>query len=171
MSRPTSFPVCVVPVDFERVRASGREVLTVGAEAFELSKTTLRAFELACELAAGGTIHLVHATPELTHFGLAGASGGAWFPLDSAAALDRATKKTATELLQPLADKCKDAHVELQIRPGHASEVTLKVAEEVKAGLIVLPLSGHGRVQRAVLGSTADKLIRTAMCPVLIIPA
>ena len=34
---------------------------------------------------------------------------------------------------------------------------------------IVLAVSGHGPLRRAALGSTADKVIRRAPCPVIVV--
>jgi nucleotide-binding universal stress UspA family protein len=167
-----TFTVCVVPVDFAPVKFSQRDAMSVGSDAaFEVSDATIRALALADRLTAGGTIHLVHATPQLTHFGLARGSEGTWFPQDSAADLDRISKEHALAVLTPLASECKHATVELDIRPGPAADVILKVVELVEADGVVLPLSGHGALKRALLGRTANHLIRRSPCPVLIVPA
>jgi nucleotide-binding universal stress UspA family protein len=44
------------------------------------------------------------------------------------------------------------------------------VAEETNADLIVINLQSKGRLERALLGSTAERLIRTAVVPVLSLP-
>jgi nucleotide-binding universal stress UspA family protein len=46
----------------------------------------------------------------------------------------------------------------------------LRVAEEENAGLIVMNLQGKGLIERALLGSTAERVIRAAHVPVLSIP-
>jgi nucleotide-binding universal stress UspA family protein len=50
--------------------------------------------------------------------------------------------------------------------PGH--EVT-EYATKVKADLIVIPSHGYHGVKRLVLGSVAEKVIRHADCPVLVL--
>jgi len=45
-----------------------------------------------------------------------------------------------------------------------------EIATECKADLIVINLHGKGAVERALLGSTAERVIRTASVPVLALP-
>ena len=160
MSSDATFSVCVVPIEVDaKAWSSG------------VSDATVRAVALADRLTAGGTVHLVHATPELTHFGLGGGGYGAWFPEDSAAKLDRTARDRAEQVLHRLAEQCPHVSVEFDVRPGDPHVVVLRTAERAGADGIVLPLSGHGALKRALLGSTADKLIRQASCPVLIVPS
>jgi nucleotide-binding universal stress UspA family protein len=53
---------------------------------------------------------------------------------------------------------------------GEPFREILNVAEEEKSDLIVLNLQGKGLVERALLGSTAERVIRSAHVPVLSIP-
>jgi nucleotide-binding universal stress UspA family protein len=53
---------------------------------------------------------------------------------------------------------------------GDASRDIIRVADEEKADIIVLNLQGKTLVERALLGSTAERVIRTAHVPVLSIP-
>jgi len=46
----------------------------------------------------------------------------------------------------------------------------VRVARELSADLIVVGSHGRGVVARAILGSTADKVVRTAHQPVLVVP-
>jgi nucleotide-binding universal stress UspA family protein len=56
------------------------------------------------------------------------------------------------------------------------SQVTFGAAPEVLADtaagadLLVLGSHGHGRLFHAVLGSVADACVRTAPCPVVVVP-
>lgn len=43
-------------------------------------------------------------------------------------------------------------------------------AEQEKVGLIVSARYGHGMLARAVLGSVVERVIRTGVCPVLVVP-
>lgn len=52
---------------------------------------------------------------------------------------------------------------------GPAAEI-LRVAEERKASVIVIATHGRTGVVRFALGSVADRVIRGASCPVLLIP-
>jgi nucleotide-binding universal stress UspA family protein len=53
---------------------------------------------------------------------------------------------------------------------GVPYEAINRIAEERKADLIVINLQGKGRLERALLGTTAERVIRTAMIPVLSLP-
>jgi nucleotide-binding universal stress UspA family protein len=46
----------------------------------------------------------------------------------------------------------------------------LQVVEELKADLIVMGTHGRSGLKRLMLGSVADKVIRSATCPVLVVP-
>jgi len=43
-----------------------------------------------------------------------------------------------------------------------------KLAEEIKADLVVMPTRGHGGLKHIALGSTAERVVRHSPCPVLI---
>jgi nucleotide-binding universal stress UspA family protein len=51
---------------------------------------------------------------------------------------------------------------------GRPFEEICKLAREIKADLIVLPTRGLSRLRQGILGSTAERVIRHAPCPVLI---
>lgn len=52
---------------------------------------------------------------------------------------------------------------------GAAGEI-VRYAEQQAAGLIVLGTHGHGALKRALIGSVASAVARTAPCPVLLVP-
>jgi len=56
------------------------------------------------------------------------------------------------------------------LREGKPADEILKVADALPAGLIVMGTHGQGAVDRAVLGSVAETVIRKATCPVLAVP-
>jgi nucleotide-binding universal stress UspA family protein len=58
---------------------------------------------------------------------------------------------------------------ETMLRTGDARDVILHTAEEVGAELIVMGTHGRRGVSRALLGSVAESVVRTAPCPVLTI--
>ncbi len=55
-----------------------------------------------------------------------------------------------------------------QIRVGRAFDQICQVASEIQADLIVLSTHGQTGWERALLGSTAERVIRHAPCPVLV---
>jgi nucleotide-binding universal stress UspA family protein len=59
---------------------------------------------------------------------------------------------------------------ELFIGEGDAGQVIVSAARQIAADLIVLATSGHSGLQRLLLGSTAEFVIRRSGCPVLTVP-
>lgn len=53
------------------------------------------------------------------------------------------------------------------IRKGPAQAEIVALAAEERADLVVMGTHGRGGVSRVLLGSVADRVLRTAPCPVL----
>ena len=53
------------------------------------------------------------------------------------------------------------------LREGDATEEILQAADDAGADLIVMGTHGRGAIARALLGSTAEAVVRHANCPVL----
>jgi nucleotide-binding universal stress UspA family protein len=58
---------------------------------------------------------------------------------------------------------------EVMLRTGDARDVIVRACQEVGADLIVMGTHGRRGVSRALLGSVAESIVRTAPCPVLTI--
>ncbi|HLW34996.1 MAG TPA: universal stress protein [Chthoniobacterales bacterium] len=56
-----------------------------------------------------------------------------------------------------------------RIRTGHPYEEICKLAGELSSDLIVLGSRGNTGLKRVVLGSTAERVVRFAPCPVLVV--
>jgi nucleotide-binding universal stress UspA family protein len=56
-----------------------------------------------------------------------------------------------------------------EILPGHAAQVLARRAAEGGFDLIVLGHTGHSRLHTMFLGSTADRVVERAHCPVLVV--
>lgn len=57
--------------------------------------------------------------------------------------------------------------VSTTIREGRPSEVIVEIARSIKADLVVVGTRGRGGMAHALLGSVAERVVRTAPCPVL----
>jgi nucleotide-binding universal stress UspA family protein len=55
------------------------------------------------------------------------------------------------------------------VRSDHAAESITDFARKAKADAIAIGTSGRGRLQRALLGSVADEVIRTSEVPVFVV--
>ncbi len=60
-------------------------------------------------------------------------------------------------------------HVSTEVAVGDPARVIRNVAQQPNADLIAIATRARGRIQRALLGSVADELIRTTRVPVLLI--
>jgi nucleotide-binding universal stress UspA family protein len=75
--------------------------------------------------------------------------------------------------LEPLAARLRGAGRSVEVETAVTANVGKAIVEHAKrhdASLIALATQGLGGVQRFVVGSVADKLIRTAPMPVLVVP-
>lgn len=170
------FPRVLVPVQFED--ASDRELAV--ERSFEIADdswvaiapATVEALRLAAKMAQGGEIRLVHATPDLTSTTLYGGPEGTWLPHAAIEELDTIARNQSLKVLRHFAGMhCGGARVAFDVDSGKPLHVILEAAQRHPPDVIVLATGGRGKIRRAVLGSTADKLIRQAVCPVVVVPA
>jgi nucleotide-binding universal stress UspA family protein len=167
----------LVPVDFSPADPAepgpGRAV-QVEQQWLQFAPASLRAVELAAGLARqlGAELRMVHATPALDTNTMYTGPAGVTLPPQMIQELHERARQTSIAALQLLcADLCKDLAVTLAARPGVPLQVILEEAETFGAQLVVLAASGRTRVARFFMGSTADRVIRQATCPVLVVPA
>lgn len=59
--------------------------------------------------------------------------------------------------------------VEAHWTEGPAAHEIVRVARDLNVDMVVVGTHGRGVVARAILGSTADRVIRSAHCPVLVV--
>jgi nucleotide-binding universal stress UspA family protein len=168
MMNPGVFQRVLVPVEFvatpENEIAVDRSVQVGDHEWVSVNEWTVRALELAARMARGGEVCVVHATPEFTDY-------ATWMSPKSVTELDDAARTHSTALIAAVARHCVGVTIRQIIRPGRALDVILEAAKEHRVDAIVLAASPRHRVSRAFLGSTADKVIRQASCPVVVVPS
>jgi nucleotide-binding universal stress UspA family protein len=58
----------------------------------------------------------------------------------------------------------------VNVKIGEVVRSILEVAEEYGADLLVIGRQGHGSITRWLLGNVAEKVVRKAECPVLVVP-
>src|SRR5258708_2079402 len=64
-----------------------------------------------------------------------------------------------------------DVRAERRLTEGDAVEETLRVAQEANADLIVMGTHGRTGLERLLMGSVAEQVVRRASCPVLTVKA
>ena len=130
---------------------------------FDFSDASASAITVAQKLARDETdIHILHVIPHLS----ATDPGAVWESIDDEARKDHA-RRAVDEALAERKIETSGMHVDVGIGdPGH---VVVDLAQEVEAGLIVVPSHGRTGIARVVLGSVAERIVRHAHCPVLVL--
>lgn len=129
----------------------------------DFSRASIQALKYTIPLAKefGSTIHLVHVQPvdELTVIENAGG-----LMLNCADAIALMQDRLSEALSKQGGFWPDNCHVV----SGRPFEEICKLAGRIEANLIVLPTRGLGRLKHVLLGSTAERVVRLAPCPVLI---
>ncbi len=166
----------LVPVDFSEADGEDRTTFSVEDTAIHVSHASLRAVRWAVAIAraAGPTcrLRLFHATPALDLGTVYAGPAGTTLPTAAIREIHERANRFAVAVLERVArDVAPSTEVEFAARPGRPVDAILTEAHAFAPDLIVLAASGRSRAARFFLGSTADRIIRRAECPVLVIPA
>src|SRR5262245_53801140 len=136
--------------------------------ATDLGETSKEAFNVALQLAreqkaALRVLHVV-ADPATEAWTVEayGVDFGA-LTADACAAARQNLSVHISRITPPIADVRADVLV------GKPAAEIIRYAADASVDLIVLGSHGRGPVQRAFLGSVADRVLREALCPVLIV--
>jgi len=78
-------------------------------------------------------------------------------------------RQRATERLKAIAAKLKGINVSVEVITGAPEKLIAEAARDKAIDLITLTTHGRGGLSRALLGSTAEKLVRIASVPTLTI--
>ncbi len=66
-------------------------------------------------------------------------------------------------------EKAGVSNIESKVLVGDVSEKIVEYAQEKKGDLIIMGTHGYKGVERIMFGSVADKVVKTAKCPVMTI--
>ena len=137
--------------------------------AVDFSETAGDTLDAALELARDreGQVHLLHVVPDLfTSMEFAEAP-----TLDWQAMQRDSIEKARTQLVALATERPLDPQrVTIAIEVGPPASEIVRYANEHGVHLIVLGSHGHGVVRRFILGSVADRVLRQASCPVMLVP-
>lgn len=99
-------------------------------------------------------------------------AAGFYLPHLSYESLDKDMKKSADEMLRKFSNKALKGYrdIEKRIIMGEPYREILKVAKGNKIDMIVMGTYGKAGIDRFLFGSTTERVMRSAKCPVLIIP-
>ena len=134
-----------------------------------LTEESDRIVKIALEMArtSGATAHLVHAFPPPPAFG----GFPAEYRLGESEWMDAEKEVLRERIEQQIRRVAPEGFDRVQgyLEEGPPHRVLARMAQELKPGLVVVgAIESHNRLLRA-LGSTADRVVRQAFCPVLIV--
>jgi nucleotide-binding universal stress UspA family protein len=160
--RKAPCPVLTVPRFAPDVPPEGPSVATILC-AVDFSATSARAFEYAASFAvkAGACLLLFHALE--------------WFAEEDEAptgapegAPPTSEQDARTQLEELIPDRVRSTcQAEVLVGYGEPGAGVLRVARERQADMIVLGVKGRGAIELTLFGSTAQRVVREASCPVL----
>lgn len=83
---------------------------------------------------------------------------------------ERRMKLDTKRRLEKLAKRFgRNIHAETVVRKGNVTTELVKAARSIRANLIVISTHGRSGIGHALVGSVAEKIVRHAPCPVLIV--
>lgn len=127
----------------------------------DFSDESFAAIDTALELVEGPEhLHVIYVLPTLEPT----EPGVIWSTVDEAGRARHAEKA----LRERLADS-KYQGINLTVRFGDPGHEVTEFASEKKAELIVLPSHGRTGLKRLLIGSVAERVVRLAHCPVLVL--
>ncbi|MFO1063661.1 MAG: universal stress protein [Pirellulales bacterium] len=128
---------------------------------FDFSEHSKAALQRAREIVESSEqLHVLHVLPFL----IPTEPGVVWATIDDAHRIQH-----ALENLRESVDGMNIGAVELDVRLGDPGQITADRAEELGAELIVLGSHGRTGLTRMLLGSVAERVVRLAHCPVLVV--
>lgn len=132
----------------------------------DFSLCAARAFEIAVSLAAsqGAKVHLLHVLVEpIQAFDVAGALP--YLDVTTQKEWEEATKKRLARTVASAEKRGVPATSEIVW--GRPSDALVEAAKKMKASLIVLGTHGRGAIEKLLIGSTAERVLRLSPVPVL----
>jgi nucleotide-binding universal stress UspA family protein len=130
----------------------------------DFSRASMEALDYAVSLSKQlrATIHLLHVHPPDEAVSV---PGGAHLLLQSAEAIERLNEELTGIHRKRVEPFCPE---NCHIRGGRPYQEIIGLARELDANLIVLSTRGYSGLKHLLLGSTAEQVVRSAPCPVLV---
>lgn len=127
----------------------------------DMSEFSMKAFRAALEIAKDSSqIRILHVLPILEP----SEPGVIWNDVDNPTRIEQ-----SSEALKQYFKDQGYTDISIEIRLGDPGTEIANYAQQIEAGLIVIPSHGRGMLQRLLLGSTTDRVVHLAHCPVLVL--
>lgn len=128
----------------------------------DFSDASRESIRVGLELAEGpGGVHLIHVLPPLDSI----SPGVVWGDMT-----DERRVESARKFFKEFAEReGVPPEVTLAVRVGDPGLDVAEYAAEIAADLIVVSSHGYHGIRRLLMGSTAERILRHAPCPVLVL--
>ena len=126
----------------------------------DFSDLSFEALEKALEIAGDGAVHVIHVLIEMTTMEPGNLYG---------TVTDESRIASVKENLEKRFSDPKYSNVQIHATIGDAGREIVELANTEKADLIVMPSHGYGFLKHMLLGSVAERVVRLAHCPTLIL--
>lgn len=147
---------------------SPRFVMVVAVDASAASDRVVGSAAGFAKLIPGAEVHLVHVMENV--------------PAQSAPARVPSVMPTATELLEAarglverqarsLRATCDEKRIVTHLATGTPWREVVQLAADLQADLVMVGTHDYGTIERLILGSVAETVVRKAPCPVIVVRA
>lgn len=126
----------------------------------DFSDRSFEALEKAVEIAGESEVHAIHVLIELTTM----EPGNLYGTVTDENRIQAVEENLKKRLTDP-----KYGNVKIHAKIGDAGHEIVALAQEENADLIVMPSHGYGFFKHMLLGSVAERVVRLAHCPVLVL--
>jgi len=127
----------------------------------DFSADSMAAIDVGLQLAKGPqNLHVVHVLIDITPL----EAGEVWGVIDPQARIEQSEKLLKQKLNGP-----QYAGVNIAVLLGEPAHGVANYAQEKQADLIVIPSHGRTGITRLLIGSVAERVVRLAHCPVLVL--
>ena len=129
----------------------------------DFSDLSYAALDRALEISSGtGKVHVIHVLSALSTM----EPGNLYGTITTESRIDSTKEHLQNKLTD---EKYKD--VQIYVTIGDAGREIANFAQKVAAELVVLSSQGQGFLEHLLVGSVAERVVRLATCPVLVLRA
>ena len=127
----------------------------------DFSDASFRAVDEALEIVGdAAAIHLMHVLPKLS----AAEPGVIWGSVN-----DQSRAEQVRESVQEHLAAAKYAGLHISVEFGDPGHEIVDFAKRISADLIVIPCQGRTGIERLLVGSVAERVVRLSPCDVLVL--
>jgi nucleotide-binding universal stress UspA family protein len=123
--------------------------------------------------ALGGHITLLHVVSDPSYYYSTEYSPVLGFTGFSAMKFEHAIeeiRETGGEFLETVKEHLKDDTIDTIVKEGNAAEMILEAAKEINADMVIMASHGRKGLERILVGSVSETVLRQSLVPVLVIP-